>query len=1470
MLCKPSVVPVAAGQVLSMRTINFRFIGFLMLATALVSVAAYGLHAFQVRRNSEVLLREAKNAKDRKDLSEAIDFLDRYVALVPKNNVGPLSELGLLQADARRMGEAYNTLEKALRQDSSLTEVRRRLVEVALVLQRFPDARHHVEVLLNGSPTDVELLILRGQALAGMQEYDVAVESLKEAMAKAPDNLDNYARLALLLHGSMKKPGAALAVLDRMVDENPGVARGYVVRGAHRLNCRGERPEKREDKPSPASVESNVSAQHEPPGRKPGTEPETLEERDAKVLAEALADARRALELAADDEAVIVFGVRCLLANDKQQDAGELARRGQLLFPKSPRLYSALADVELNAGNPEEAMAWLRQGLKAVPQDRDLVWNLSNLLIDGKHFQEAEQNLERLRAIGYPKPPIAFLQARSLVQKGEWFEASHSFEGLRAALTEFPQLSKQADFLLGQCYEQLGRTDLQLTAFRRATGADSRWIPARLGVATGLLASGRIDEAIDEYREIAALTRAPASVLAQLTRLLILANLRRTPKEQDWDIPNQLLERIAEIDSASPVVPLLRAEILVNQGKSDEAEALLKAARDNSPKTYDFWLALAMLADRRDEPERVQEILHDARATLGDSVPLRITQARIAVGRQGAEAKEALRRLASAGDGFSNADRVALFGGLAGLTLAIGDYEETERLCNLVAAEEPSNLRIRLLLFDVAFRTGRTKTMEQVLVQVQQIERSGPLWHYGEAVRLSVVARDEKQPKLYAKAIDHLTAARIARPGWSRIPLLLAQITDEQGDDDAAISNYTQAVNLGERDAGIISRAVSLLYQRRRFAEADRFIRHLQEQQSPFSNELTRLATDISLRLNDSDRALNLVTKVAEKSKDPADHIWAGRIFIALGRFDEAEKNFREAIALDESASAAWVGLIYELWRAGQTQKADAALEEAGQKIKPADVPLALAEALEQIGRTEEAELRYKDALEASPGELAVVRRNADFYMRHRKFAEAEPLLARILEDKEKVTGNERLLCRRNLALALLARNDLALAKKALELVSENLKQNSSSQADLQTRALILALSPERASRLEAAQLLEQILADRQAESGAEARFVLASLYLELGDVQKAAGHLRTLIATSGDEPRYLVFYVRFLLTQKQFREAELYHDILQKRFPQEINTLALATDIAFAREKYESILPAVELYLSQFQGREADNFERMRLVASLLVANAERLRRTSVQKPEAASAAGEWASRYVARAEALFRRNAEPLPKNALAQAAFYGSVGRHAEALDLLEQNLSDAKTEEVMAVTGTLLRPSAASNENLGRAVEIIESTMLRNNRPQGLVLAMADLENWRGKFSVAEHLYREVLQKDPKNASALNNLALVLALCGRGSQEPLTLIQKAIEIAGPVPALLDSRATIYLALGDTHHAAEDLAKAQMRNPTPGSYFRRAQVELRLGNRKAAIESFAKAGELGLKTEELHPLERPIYRQLQAELQ
>src|SRR5262249_10612559 len=152
---------------------------------------------------------------------------------------------------------------------------------------------------------------------------------------------------------------------------------------------------------------------------------------------------------------------------------------------------------------------------------------------------------------------------------------------------------KKLDVLLANCYEHLGNPDLQLTTARRALSVDPVWPPARLSLASALAATGRLDEAVAEYRK---LPGKEPSVLLVTARLLMVRNLRLPTSERRWAEAEELIDELAKLEPDSLEVPLLRAEILLASRKTDEAQKVLETARDKNPKHLPFWLALTGLA----------------------------------------------------------------------------------------------------------------------------------------------------------------------------------------------------------------------------------------------------------------------------------------------------------------------------------------------------------------------------------------------------------------------------------------------------------------------------------------------------------------------------------------------------------------------------------------------------------------------------------------------------------------------------------------------------------------------------------------------------------------------------------------------------------------------------------------------------------------------------------------------------------
>ena len=70
---------------------------------------------------------------------------------------------------------------------------------------------------------------------------------------------------------------------------------------------------------------------------------------------------------------------------------------------------------------------------------------------------------------------------------------------------------------------------------------------------------------------------------------------------------------------------------------------------------------------------------------------------------------------------------------------------------------------------------------------------------------------------------------------------------------------------------------------------------------------------------------------------------------------------------------------------------------------------------------------------------------------------------------------------------------------------------------------------------------------------------------------------------------------------------------------------------------------------------------------------------------------------------------------------------------------------------------------------------------------------------------------MLDKDPNYYPALNNLAELLALQKIKLDEALQDVNRAIEVRGPEGAIVNTRASVYLALGRTQDAIRELEKA-----------------------------------------------------------
>ena len=584
---------------------------------------------------------------------------------------------------------------------------------------------------------------------------------------------------------------------------------------------------------------------------------------------------------------------------------------------------------------------------------------------------------------------------------------------------------------------------------------------------------------------------------------------------------------------------LLNAQVAAAEGKVDESRQSLRAAISAEPNNSTAWINLLAIEVRNEHWSDAEKLLGEMKQQFKDGVPYRLARAEYLFRHFGEGAKSELRSLARAPQSYAPAERQQLAAGLARAALEIKDYEQAERLCRLVADGDPSNLQIRLVLFDLAQRAGRIEAMESALKEVRAIENDGGFYsNYGEAVKLFLEGKQKHNEKVLDQALERATEARRQRPDWGRATLLIAEINDDRGRRDAAIDAYTAAMDLGERDPHLLGRLVSLLYEQANYSKAESIMKRLQDEKTPFTTELTRLASHTSIQAGDVNHALAMARQTAAHSKDVRDHIWLGQVLSISGHADEAEAELRKATQDAPKFPGGWIELIQLYKMTGKRDRAQKVLAEAKTKIDAKQTPLALAYACELLGQNGEAENYYAGAIKAAPRDNRIRQAMVEFQIKTGKIKEADALLQQLITGSEESKDAATLQwSRRKLASLLMTAATYQQRIKASTLIEQNLADMPESDADLRMRALVDASLGTSESRQKAIKQLE-LLAQRPGVLTADDRLLLAKLYWSAGERSKARDGLRSL-ATQGRSAEYAMAYTEVLLDENELSEAE-------------------------------------------------------------------------------------------------------------------------------------------------------------------------------------------------------------------------------------------------------------------------------------------------------------------------------------------
>jgi tetratricopeptide (TPR) repeat protein len=348
------------------------------------------------------------------------------------------------------------------------------------------------------------------------------------------------------------------------------------------------------------------------------------------------------------------------------------------------------------------------------------------------------------------------------------------------------------------------------------------------------------------------------------------------------------------------------------------------------------------------------------------------------------------------------------------------------------------------------------------------------------------------------------------------------------------------------------------------------------------------------------------------------------------------------------------------------------------------------------------------------------------------------------------------------------------------------------------------------------------------------------------------------VVATTGDAPVVLATYIQALLAQRgaKTQNAELDEAAglikrLEEKEPKAGRTVELKAKLLFYQGKGDEAARLIKQYARTMFEEKKDPmvlYSAGQVLAWMkLGADAEEMTREYIKQVEAKR------------------------PDHIWVLADVFSSLGRLREALDVCEQMLQKpVPPETVVRVAVTALRRNQPGPGDLERVEQIIAKASQKLTSSVDLDLSRADFLDAKGDYAGAIEAYREVLKASPQNIIALNNLGWLLAMAKKNGSEGVPMLDKVIQIDGPQAGWLDTRGTVYMAMGNYDRAIEEFSQAATQSQQASYFYHLAVAHWKANNRGQAQTYGRRAiSDMGLKEKDLHPLERDEFRKFAKEM-
>ncbi|MGH9386895.1 MAG: tetratricopeptide repeat protein [Vicinamibacterales bacterium] len=361
----------------------------------------------------------------------------------------------------------------------------------------------------------------------------------------------------------------------------------------------------------------------------------------------------------------------------------------------------------------------------------------------------------------------------------------------------------------------------------------------------------------------------------------------------------------------------------------------------------------------------------------------------------------------------------------------------------------------------------------------------------------------------------------------------------------------------------------------------------------------------------------------------------------------------------------------------------------------------------------------------------------------------------------------------------------------AAEAYGEAVERGRNPSRDLRLRWATALLSvPNGGGAAKAREVLDALL--KASPNDVRALYLLASTQRAGGQAKEAEATARKILAIDSTNANGLYALALILFDRFDYRQAATALTPFEKD----------AASRAKGREG-ETAMVLVQLGIARQQLGEYDG-----AIAAFTTAQTVSPRNPDM---DAYLVQGQLAARRFDRAEAAAGDALSRSPGHSRLvrlRAQALAKLGRGTEATKLLEDGIA-SRPDSREYVVG--LADLYSNQKRTDDAVRVLEQARAKLGDDETLILQLATVYEAGDRITDAEKELRRLLQRDPRNANALNSLGYMFATRGVRGSEAVELAQRAVELEPDNPAYLDTLGWALFKIGRVDEADSPLARA-----------------------------------------------------------